>query len=335
MNEMILAGDVGGTKVNLALFDAGGAPTQPRHQQTYSTQDFASFETVVEQFLKDAAHGDASEGLEIRAACIGAAGPISQGVCKATNIPWVIRTDQLRKQLGTDRVDLINDLVATGYGLSVIGEDRFEVLNAGKPDPQGNAVLIAPGTGLGQALLFYDDGALRPSPSEGGHCDFSPTNDLEIALLKYVTAHHGRASFEMIVSGPGLLTIYRFLLDTGRREPDPAVAERIAQSQDPSAEISRAALEGECPVCASALDLFVACLGIDAGNLALKNLATGGVYLGGGIPPKILPALRSETFMRAFTRKSPLEDLMRDIPVRVILEPRAALYGAAHRAFSL
>jgi glucokinase len=328
MSSWILAADIGGTKCNLACFDRqADSGSEPIRQKTYPTADYKNLETIIGQFL-------GGEVGCVEAACFGMAGPIRDGVCRPTNFPWSANIRDLRRCLNLDRVELHNDLVATAYGLSVLRPDQYAILNDVPSDPLGNAALIAPGTGLGEALMFHDGRRLKPVASEGGHVDFAPTSELEIALLRHLNQEFTRTSVERVVSGPGLVRIYEFLRDTGRGVEPKSIARKMEQG-DPSATISRAALAGESPLCEQALDLFVYCMGVEAGNLGLKNMASAGVYLGGGIPPKILPKLLDGTFMRGFTNKGRLKQWAEATPVRVILEPKTALLGAAHYARSL
>jgi glucokinase len=228
-------------------------------------------------------------------------------------------------------VELINDLEANAYGITLLAPDDLVVLNPGTPDPTGTIAVVSSGTGLGEALAYWDGTAYRPLPSEGGHADFAPRNDLEAELLLYLRAEHGRVSTERVVSGPGLRNIYRFLRD-GRRLPESTAVAEAMRREDPSAVITRAALAGECPLCGQSLDLFVSLYGAEAGNVALRYLSTGGVYLGGGIAPKIIERLLGPLFMQAFTATGRISPLLEKIPVQVILNDRTALLGAGRCA---
>jgi len=256
---------------------------------------------------------------------------VFDGRCEATNLPWVIDAKALRGTLGLERVAVINDLVATAYGILDLKPDEVVVLNEGRPHPEGNKALIAAGTGLGETILFWDGTRYRPVASEGGHADFAPRNVLEIELLRYLLKKHHRVSYERVLSGPGILNIYSFLKEAGHGEEAVWLRERF-HGQDPSVVITAAAMRGESDLCVKTLSLFVSLYGAEAGNLALKALATGGVYVGGGIAPKILDLLMDGAFMTAFIDKGRLSPLVTDMTVRVVLNPQTALRGAARCA---
>ena len=318
---MILAGDIGGTKTNLACFQSDGERLTPVAERTVKSADYPGLEAIVELFLRETA-------LVPTSACFGVAGPVVDGQCKATNLPWVVETASLQRVLRLPSVSLINDLEATAYGTQTLPAESFAVLQAGQPQPQGNVVVIAAGTGLGEAALLWDNGRYRAMASEGGHADFAPRTPLELELCQYLLKTFGHASYERILSGPGKLNIYRFLKETGRWEEPAWLAQELA-SGDPSAKISQFGLSGRSELCVQALDLFASIYGAEAGNLALKFLARGGVYVGGGIAPKIIEKLTDGTFIKAFLEKGRLASLLSAIPVRVVLEPKTALYGAA------
>jgi glucokinase len=246
-------------------------------------------------------------------------------------LAWVVDARLVAGELGLQAVGLINDLEANAWGIGVLERDDLAVLNAGAPDAEGNQAIISAGTGLGEAGLAWDGTQHRPFATEGGHSDFAPRNHLEMELLDYLLKQFRRVSYERVVSGPGLLNIYRFLRDTGRGEEPAWLAEKL-RDQDPGAVVSQAALDGKSDLCVQALDLFVSLYGAEAGNLALKLLATGGVYLGGGIAPKIISKLQDSIFLNAFTAKGRLKPLLQAMPVRVILNDRTALLGAARCA---
>lgn len=318
---MILAGDIGGTKSNLALF-AEGDPRTPLAERTFRSHDYAGLEDVVREFLSH------RSGDQLTSACFGIAGPIVGDHCETPNLPWIITAQGLRDALGIESVKLINDLEATGYGVLLLRDEELHRLNDGSPPPTGNAALIAAGTGLGEATLHWEGNRFGPVASEGGHADFAPRNDIEIELLRYLLNRFSHVSYERVLSGPGLFNIYSFLRDSGYREEPPWLAEKLRQG-DPSAAISEAALAHQNELCVKALDMFVSLYGAEAGNLALKVMAVCGVYVGGGIAPKIIAKLRDGTFLSAFTDKGRLSPLLEAIPVRVILNPKTALYGAA------
>jgi glucokinase len=321
---MILAGDVGGTYARLAVFDDKGGRLTPAAEATFPSREHGSLAAVLRKFR-------AAYPLSVDRACFGVAGPVRHGRSDATNLPWVVDSGPLAQELGLKRVELINDLEANAWGIGVLEPGDLAVLNAGAPDAEGNQAVISAGTGLGEAGLCWAGKMHRPFATEGGHADFAPRNHLEMALLDYLLKQFQRVSVERVVSGPGLVNVYRFLRDTGRGEEPAWLAEQMRQ-QDPGAVISQIALSGKSELCVHALDLFVSLYGAEAGNLALKVLATGGVYLGGGIAPKILAKLQDPIFLNAFTAKGRLKPLLQAMPVRVILNDKTALLGAARCA---
>jgi glucokinase len=300
---MILAGDIGGTSTRLALFDDA---LSPRALEVYRSGGHRGLEEMVRCFLT--AHPE-----PVDRAAFGVAGPVRNGNVEATNLAWPVVGSDLADALGLDRVDLLNDLEANAYGIDALGPDDVAVLNDATPDPAGNVAVISAGTGLGEAMVVRVGNHVHVVASEGGHSDFAPRNELEIGLLRFLAAEHGHVSYERVCSGMGLANVYRYL--TGE-EADPA-------------EVSRAALEDGDETALRALDLMVSIYGAQAGNLALTLLATGGVYLGGGIPPKILPRLEAGGFMAAFRSKGRFSAFLERVPVRVILNDRTALVGAA------
>ena len=326
---MILAGDVGGTKCNLAVYSFSGAKPEPCFENSYPSEDFSGLEGVISSFLDEIKKVSPHKNKEISAACIGIAGPIVNQRVDTTNLPWVITADGLRDVLGISQVLLINDLEATGYGILNLDESNFVDLNRGKADNSGQAALIAAGTGLGETIFARRDGQLYPLPSEGGHSSFSPCSRMEIDLLEYLLDRHDHVSTERVLSGPGLHTIYQFLKNTGIETEPPGLDESLELADDPSAFISGKALEGGIPIAVRALEMFVSIYGSEAGNLALKATSTAGVYVGGGIAPKILPFLKKDLFMSAFLAKGRMRKLLESMPVRVALDPKAALLGAA------
>lgn len=321
---MILAGDIGGTNTRLALVDEKRGRLRIAAEQTYRSREQSSLESVLETFL-------AAHSCRVTAASFGIAGPVGDGRCEATNLAWVVDSGVVARKLGLRRVGLINDLVANAYGITRLGTGDFALLNAGARNAQGNRAIISAGTGLGEAAMYWDGTTHRAIASEGGHADFAPRNHLEIELLEYLMERYQRVSFERVVSGPGLVNVYQFMRDTGKAREPRWLAEQMRHA-DPAAVISTLALQGKSRLCVLALDLFVSLYGSEAGNLALKVMATGGVYVGGGIAPKIISRLREPAFMNAFTAKGRLKPLLQDMPVRVILNPKTALLGAAHHA---
>lgn len=314
---MILAGDVGGTKTLLALYDAAGGALR---EKIYPSTEFDSLAEILRRFLGEAG----SEPLE--AACFAVAGPVIEGRSRPTNLPWELDEPALAEVLGA-RVKLVNDLEGAAHGLLTLGPDDLALLQPGI-QRRGNLAVIAAGTGLGEAIVVRAGEGYHVVASEGGHADFAPRSDLEAALLGYLRREYGHVSYERLLSGPGLQNLYRFLRDSGVA-PEPGwLRDRLAE-EDPAAVISEVGLAAGHPLCSQALDLFVSIYAAEAGNLALKALALGGVYVAGGIAPKILPKLRDGAFTRAFADKGRLADLMRSLPVRVVLNPHVALIGAA------
>jgi len=265
---------------------------------------------------------------DLQGACFGIAGPINQGVCKATNLPWVVDQVVLKRILRIKKVTLINDMEATANGIQVLPKKAFAVLNHGNPEPKGNIAVIAAGTGLGEGMLLWDGKKYRALGSEGGHSDFAPCNKLELDLCRYLFDKYGHSSYERVLSGPGLLNIYDFLTEKDRGE-EPAWLKKELAQDDPGFVITQNAMKKQNKLCVKTMNLFCAIYGAEAGNLALKILARGGVYLGGGIAPKILHKLKDGTFKKAFRNKGRFSELLAEIPVYVILEEKAALYGAA------
>jgi len=324
---VILAGDVGGTKTALALFELRDGALVLEREATLPSREFPAFEDAVARFL------DGGTRPAVEAACFGVAGSVVNGRSVTTNLPWQLDEATLAASIPARRVRLLNDLEATGYGVLTLPPTALEPLQRGAAR-RGNMVLIAAGTGLGEALLIWDGQRHLVVASEGGHVDFAPRTDLETELLRFLRKELGRVSYERVLSGPGLYNVYRVLRDTGGL-PEPSwLHDRIATG-DPSAVVSEVGLAGGHPLCVQALDLFVSVYGAEAGNLALKALAVGGVFVGGGIAPKIRAKLADGTFVTAFCDKGRFAELMASIPVSLVLEPRAALLGAAHVARGL
>jgi glucokinase len=322
---MILAGDIGGTKTHLALFDQEAHG--PLALERFRSREHDSLEPMVKAFLGE-------HPAEIEAATFGIAGPVRGDYADTTNLAWPVDGHRLARLIGLERVGLLNDLEANAWGIAALTDDDLATLRAGDPAAQGNAAVISAGTGLGEAGLFFDGERHRPFATEGGHTDFAPRSELEVALWRFLAEKYGHVSYERVCSGMGLVNIERFLRSRAD-ESRPVWLEQEMADRDSAAAISSAALEGRDEICDRALDLLVTIYGAAAGNLALKLMATGGVYLGGGIAPKILPRLRSGLFMRAFEDKGRFDDLLARIPVRVILNDKTALLGAARHAAGL
>jgi glucokinase len=317
---MILAGDVGGTKVHLALYDFIGGKLEYTRDKQYPAKEYSGLEEIVKGFLGTD---------KVSAACFGVPGPVRDGRLRLTNLPWTLDSRELAAGLGIDHVFLINDLEANGYGVAELSPEQIYSLSDGDAGQIGNRALIAAGTGLGEGILAWNGHIHVPYPSEGGHVDYAPRNEDEIDLLRFLKQkYNGRISFERVVSGMGLTNIYEFLREVRGVEEPAWLAERIAE-QDPNAVITELALAAKSEICEKALDMFVSAYGAESGNLALKVLSVGGLYVGGGIAPRILEKLKDGTFMKAFTDKGRLSQLLINMPVRIILESKAALLGAA------
>ena len=321
---MILAGDIGGTKTVLALFaDAGPRLTVVR-EAVHPSRDFASLEVIIRRFL------DAGPSSAITSACFGVAGAVVDGVCTTTNLPWTLDEQRLASSIPTPRAKLLNDLEAAAWGVIDLPAEELVPLQDGTPRA-ANMVLIAAGTGLGEALIVWNGRRHEVIASEGGHADFAPRTKREAELLAYLRREFGHVSYERVLSGPGLFNIYRFLRETGGIAEPAWLRERFAGG-DRSAVISEIGLVRGDPVCTDALEMFVSIYGAEAGNLALKALAVGGVFVGGGIAPKILAKLTAGSFVTAFRDKGRFRGLMESIPLMVSLNPRAPLLGVARVA---
>jgi glucokinase len=322
---MILAGDVGGTKAHLALYNMIEGHLVPIRDEKFPAHEFTGLEQVIERFLSDGPE----DKKDIAAACFGVPGPVRDGRLKLTNLPWTLDTRELEQALGIPHIFLINDLEANGYGIRQLAPDKIFTLHAGDPNATGHQGLIAAGTGLGQALLIWDGKTHTPIPSEGGHCDFAARSTREIALLEYLRKElKGRVSWERVVSGLGIQNIYAFLRDVEQIQEPKWLSDRM-KVEDPNAVIGQCAEDGSSSLCFETMKLFAAAYGAETGNIALKVLATGGMYLGGGIAPKILKTLQNGAFTQAFLDKGRLSPLLQSIPVRVILDDSCALLGAA------
>jgi len=327
---MILAGDVGGTKVNLAVFQEKAGELETARIETFPSHEFRSLEEIVTRFLDPEPPGAVS------CSCFGVAGAIVDGRAHLTNLHWEVEHEALARVLRSE-VFLLNDMQASAYGMLYLKPAERYVLNTGtEPASRGNVAVIAAGTGLGESCLYWDGFRYHPMASEGGHVDFSPRNDIEVALWSYLRdKFSGHVSWERVLSGPGLFNLYSFLRDRGYYPEPPEFGQKLAETTDPNPLIAQAGAARTNPLCAATLDLFIELYGAEAGNLALKCLAVGGVYLAGGIAPKILPALEAgkTRFMQSFTAKGRFRELLQGIPVRVSLNARAPLWGAAYYAW--
>src|SRR5262245_12088512 len=326
---MLLAADVGGTKTLVGLYRQGRERPESQVIREYATLDFDNLDEIVATFL------DETGTRSVDAVCIGVAGPVSGLVARLTNVPWLADASVVADRLGDCPVQLLNDLEAMAYAVPVLDPEELAVLQDGIAVPTGNAALIAAGTGLGEALLHNVGGRFVPSATEAGHADFAARTPRELALVAELTRIHGRVDVERIISGPGLVNLFRFTHGTQDLDSACRIVGRHLDAFELPAAITASAIGGRCEQCAEALDIFVEAYGAEAGNLALRSVATAGVYIGGGIAPKVLPALESGAFMDAFRDKEPMVDLLRTLPVTVILNPAAGLLGAAVRAVAL
>lgn len=320
----VLAGDIGGTNARLAIYDVEGERFALESTKTYASQRYDSLVEIVQAFVS-------SRDSEVQRACFGVAGPVKNGRVQTTNLPWLISADELAAGAGVERVAVINDLEAQAHGIVTLAPEDLVTLSEGEPRSVGNRALIAAGTGLGQAGLFWDGNNHLPFACEGGHTSFAPRGQLQIALLEFLSERYEHVSWERVVSGPGLVSLHDFLVDHRKVElppdhdvPDPEAPEAITES----------AVSARCPICVEALDLFVELYGAEAGNLALTIMSRGGLYVGGGIAPKIIDALKGPRFLDAFVAKGRMRPVLEAMPVRVILNERTALRGAALYAAS-
>ncbi|MBV8136804.1 MAG: glucokinase [Deltaproteobacteria bacterium] len=321
---MILAGDIGGTHARIATFTVEGGRVKLVSEQIYPSHEHHNLESALRAFLT-------THSVTATTACFGVAGPVHKGIAVLPNLGWTVDASSLAHEIGIERARVINDLEANAYGIAALDASDLSVINPGAPNAVGNAAVISAGTGLGEAGLYWDGTTLRPFACEGGHADFAPTDPLGTEMLAWLQKQYAHVSWERVLSGNGLFNLYRFLRDTGRGE-EPAWLTEELKNDDPPPVITRAALEKSSRLCEMALDLLVVLLGAEAANLALKIMATGGIYLGGGIVPRVLNKLKEPAFMRAFTNKGRMSDMLSAIPVKAILNDGAALLGAARCA---
>lgn len=326
---MILAGDVGGTKVRLALYVLENGSMVRKDVATFTSREFASLEEVATRFLTE-------RRSSVDCACIGVPGPVSEGRVQLTNLPWAIEEKAIAEKLNIEKVRLVNDLAATSHAVPRLTAEQLVELHPGPPPDKQHTVqvVLAPGTGLGQGFLTWHDGEFTVHASEGGHVDFAPTSDIQIDLLQYLRKKFKRVSAERVLCGPGLVNIYSFLKESGYA-PEPEALRKRMQTEDPAAVISQTGQSGEFEICEKALDIFVSALGAQAGDQVLTLIATGGVYLGGGIPPKILKKLSDGTLIESYLNKGRLSGLVQHTALYVIQDDHAALIGAAYLAASL
>jgi glucokinase len=323
-DDLILTGDFGGTKTNFGLFAGELGHLRPLRFESYSTGDAPSAIHLIERFLTEA-----KDAGSVTEACFGVAAPVTNGMAVIVNLPWTIETGEIRQHFGFRRVNLINDLAATAASVPQLRPDQFETVKKAESPPRSNIGLIAAGTGLGEALLIWNGRDYLPTPSEGGHKDFAPRDERQCRLLHYLASRYGtHVSVERVVSGPGIADIYHFLREESG-EPEPDWLRQRFRAADAARVVSEAGLASEDRICREAIALFVEAYGAEAGNLALQGLTVGGLYLAGGIAPKIKEALMSGSFMAAFTGKGRMTSLLEKMPVRLITDPRAPLWGAA------
>ena len=330
-DKIILAGDIGGTKTHLAIFSSGKGLNTPMAEAVFPSGDYAGLESIVREFLSRCGNG-----INVDLASFGVAGPVIEGRAKITNLPWMLDQSALAEALGFSSVHLQNDLAACACAVPWLKTGDLLTLNDGVPTPEGVIAIVAPGTGLGEAYLTWDGSGYRAQPSEGGHTDFAPANSLEEGLLHHLRKRFDHVSYEHVCSGMGLQNIYHYLKDSGYAEEPDWFTDILMAADDPVPVIIKTALnvDNSCTLCQATLNLFVSVLGAEAGNTALKMMASGGVYLGGGIPPRIVPELQKGLFMDAFRSKGRMSGLLETIPVHVIMNPRAALLGAASYGMS-
>ncbi|MBI2995497.1 MAG: glucokinase [Candidatus Melainabacteria bacterium] len=322
---MYLVGDIGGTKTNIALLETVDKKFKIVLEKNYPSKNHDSLRTIVKEFTTE------NKNLNIVCACFGVAGPVKDGLCDATNLPWLVDAKKIAEVLNinSNLVWLLNDLEAGAYGIEVLEDKDVFILNEGTEIKHGNKCLLSAGTGLGESIIFWDGEKYKPSASEGGHTDFAPRNKIEINLLNYLINKYGRISYERILSGPGLLNVYEFFKDTTYQNTPTWLLERL-KKEDPSAVIAEIGMAKKDECCEKALELFTSIYGAEAGNLALTSLATSGVYIGGGIAPKILDKLKEGSFMQAFTHKGRLSVMVSQMPVKVILNPKIPLLGCGN-----
>lgn len=322
MEKLYLAGDIGGTKTRLALFSIAADACEPFEIESFPSQDYDSLEDIVLTYL-------AEKPTELIGASFGIAGPIFSGQAKVTNLSWTVEEGALSDALGGIPVKLLNDLHAISSAIPHLKPKDLVTLIPGEAAPQGAKGVIAPGTGLGEGFLVWDGMRYQPHPSEGGHTSFGPQSPLQLELLNYLDTIFGHVSYERVCSGIGIGNLYKFLRDGKGLEEPGWLAESLAGVEDPTPIIAQAALEEKAEICSQTMDLFVSILGSEAGNLALKVLATGGIYLGGGIPRRILPLLKGKAFTEGFLDKGRFADMLTRVPVYVITHPAAGVFGAA------
>jgi glucokinase len=319
---MILAGEIGATRTRLAAFETSGNKLQCVVEKTYMSQDHAGLSEIIAAFIK-------TEGIPVHSACFGLAGPVRGGRSKISNLPWTIDSRELATQLKLNSVGLINDLEAYAYGIDALESKDFITLSEGSEDAEGNRAVISARTGLGVAGLYWDGFRHHPFACEGGHTDFAPRNTLETELLAYLQKKYGRISCERILSGPGIKNIYDFLRDTKKADEPAWLKQQMSAAHDAPALISQLALENKAPICDWTLSIFVSIYGAETGNCALNFMSTGGIFIGGSIAAKIVPKMKDPAFMHSLLDKGRMEPLLREMPVKIVLNDDSGMIGAA------
>lgn len=330
MDSYLLAGDIGGTKTVLALFktDDNKLPITPIMAKRYPSDKYDSLQDIVTEFV-------ATAHQKITAASFGVAGPVVDGQARITNLPWHIDSAILKEALRTDKVVLLNDLEAIANAVPYLAEKDITILNEGQPNDHGTIGVVAPGTGLGEAFLVWNGNRYESYPSEGGHASFSPTTPQQQELLTFLWQKYHHVSFERVCSGKGIPNLYAYMRHTGRYDEPAWLQKAVASAQDPTPTIVNSAIDNNVPICVATLALFIEILAGEAANMALKVLATGGIYLGGGIPPRILPQIQKSDFVEVFRQKGRFTELLTNVPVYVVENPQSALYGAAYQGLYL
>ena len=319
---MILAGDIGATRARLAAFETEGNRLKCVVEKTYKSQEHDGLSTILAEFIR-------TEGIPVHSACVGVAGPVRGGRSKISNLPWVIDSRELAQQLKLNSVGLLNDLEAYAYGIDALDSKDFITLSEGSDDAEGNRAVISARTGLGVAGLYWDGFRHHPFACEGGHADFAPRNQLEMELVAHLQKKYDRVSCERILSGPGIKNIYEFLRDTGKADEPESLRGQMNAAPDQPALISRLALEGKAAICDQTLSIFVSVFGAETGNCALNFMSTGGIFIGGSIAAKIVPKMKSPIFMESFLHKGRMESLLKDMPVKIVLNDDCGIIGAA------
>jgi glucokinase len=319
---MILAGEIGPTKTRLAAFESEGNKLQRAVEKNYMSQEYAGLSRIIADFIL-------TEGIPVHSACFGVAGPVRGGRSKISNLPWIIDSNELAKQLKLNCVGLLNDLEAYAYGVDALESKDFVTLSEGTEDAEGNRAVISARTGLGMAGLYWDGYRHHPFACEGGHVDFAPRNQLEIELLDYLLKKFGRVSCERILSGPGIKNIYDFLRDTGKAEEPDSLKKQMSETHDAPALISHLALQNQAPICEQTFSIFLSVYGAETGNCALTFMSTGGIFIGGSIAAKNVAKMKDPIFMQSFLEKGRMEPLLKDMPVKIVLNDDSGLIGAA------